>query len=506
MTSIGLLSASLASAQRTDEATRLLLQGKEAIERNEPDAAIDALGRLRYVAPLSFERLHLGHYALGMALAERERAEEAFHAWRAALETRERQAAVAGVGDDGDFRENVMGTVQHAAASFVQAARLRPSNVPLQSNAAVALAAIGETEPALEALEAARRLAPSSAGLPRQMGMTLASTRPAEAAALLREALRVEPQHTDACETLASLECASRGQDTDACTDAWIAAFGSAEAAAARGAPDLAALHKTAASAGKLLYKLRRVDEARAVGARAAALGGLMHPMQMPRELVRGVSATPWRDDAASWRAVRLLEAHADEIRDEVLGLHRRGGLLRAAESDSENLVDVGEWRELNFIFQGTWVPQALALLPRTFGLVTSLPEASSMVIGATKISVMQPGTHVHAHTGLTNARLRIHLGLAGLDGAYVRVGDEPWRTWRDGRCIVFDDSFVHEVWHNGTETRIVLIVDVWHVDMDEAQRREHLVSSSQRKLFVEAYKRNRAQFGASGLGKDKWF
>ena len=35
----------------------------------------------------------------------------------------------------------------------------------------------------------------------------------------------------------------------------------------------------------------------------------------------------------------------------------------------------------------GTWNPRALELLPGTFKVVTSLPEASSMVLGATSIS-----------------------------------------------------------------------------------------------------------------------
>ena len=139
-------------------------------------------------------------------------------------------------------------------------------------------------------------------------------------------------------------------------------------------------------------------------------------------------------------------------------------------------------------------------LLPATFKIVTSLPEASSMVLGATKISVMEPGTHVLAHTGLTNARMRIHLGLSGLDGVYIRVGDST-RQWRDGRCIVFDDSFVHEVWHNGTQTRIVLIVDIWHVEMDEAARQASILASSERDELVASYQNNRAQFGP-----DNWF
>eukprot|EP00095_Tigriopus_kingsejongensis_P011332 maker-scaffold195_size270011-snap-gene-1.14 protein:Tk11332 transcript:maker-scaffold195_size270011-snap-gene-1.14-mRNA-1 annotation:"aspartyl asparaginyl beta-hydroxylase-like" len=40
--------------------------------------------------------------------------------------------------------------------------------------------------------------------------------------------------------------------------------------------------------------------------------------------------------------------------------------------------------------------------------------------------------------------------------------------TWVEGRIIVFDDSFDHEVWHEADGDRIVLIVDLWHPDLDE--------------------------------------
>lgn len=45
-------------------------------------------------------------------------------------------------------------------------------------------------------------------------------------------------------------------------------------------------------------------------------------------------------------------------------------------------------------------------------------------------------------------------------------------RTWKEGKFIVFDDSFEHEVWHDGTEPRLVLIVDVWHPELTEEQKR----------------------------------
>lgn len=37
---------------------------------------------------------------------------------------------------------------------------------------------------------------------------------------------------------------------------------------------------------------------------------------------------------------------------------------------------------------------------------------------------------------------------------------------------FVFDDSFEHEVWHNGTSMRLVLIVDIWHPELTERERR----------------------------------
>lgn len=37
---------------------------------------------------------------------------------------------------------------------------------------------------------------------------------------------------------------------------------------------------------------------------------------------------------------------------------------------------------------------------------------------------------------------------------------------------IVFDDSFEHEVWHNGTTYRLILIVDVWHPDLTADEKK----------------------------------
>ena len=51
-----------------------------------------------------------------------------------------------------------------------------------------------------------------------------------------------------------------------------------------------------------------------------------------------------------------------------------------------------------------------------------------------------------------------------------MRVGDET-REWVDGQCLLFDDSFDHEVWHNGETDRIVLLIDLWHHDLTPFER-----------------------------------
>jgi aspartyl/asparaginyl beta-hydroxylase (cupin superfamily) len=78
-------------------------------------------------------------------------------------------------------------------------------------------------------------------------------------------------------------------------------------------------------------------------------------------------------------------------------------------------------------------------------------------------LSRMRGGTHIAAHRGPTNLRLRCHLGIEVPSGdCAIRVGDET-RHWEEGSCLVFDDSFEHEAWNHTEQDRIVLIVDLWH-------------------------------------------
>ncbi|MGH7558102.1 MAG: aspartyl/asparaginyl beta-hydroxylase domain-containing protein [Gemmatimonadota bacterium] len=105
---------------------------------------------------------------------------------------------------------------------------------------------------------------------------------------------------------------------------------------------------------------------------------------------------------------------------------------------------------------------------PETATLVDGIEAAHAA--GLVYFSRLTPGAHIAPHCGPTNARLRCHLGLEVPPGARLRVGADH-RAWQEGRCLVFEDSFEHEVWNDADRPRLVLILDVWHPDLSDAER-----------------------------------
>ena len=117
-------------------------------------------------------------------------------------------------------------------------------------------------------------------------------------------------------------------------------------------------------------------------------------------------------------------------------------------------------------------------------------PAHTASLISFMRRWLARQNTHITKHHGPTNKKLRVHLPLIGTDGSRlrcaraascfaggnvvpdglctgVRVADDT-RDINAGEAMAFDDSFEHEAWHDGTETRITLIVDIWHPDLTD--------------------------------------
>jgi len=140
----------------------------------------------------------------------------------------------------------------------------------------------------------------------------------------------------------------------------------------------------------------------------------------------------------------------------------------------------VDQWRELNnskrwstfFLMRnGKRLEQHLALCPRTAALLESAPLCEIPGHAPTVFfSVLAPRTRIPPHTGVTNARLIVHLPLVVPPGCNYRVGAER-REWREGKAWVFDDTFEHEAVNDSDEPRVLLIFDVWNCFLGQAER-----------------------------------
>ena len=85
--------------------------------------------------------------------------------------------------------------------------------------------------------------------------------------------------------------------------------------------------------------------------------------------------------------------------------------------------------------------------------------------------SLLAPHTHIPPHTGVINGRLTVHLPLVvPPDCGALRAGEQA-HAWEEGRCLVFDDSFVHEAWNDSPHLRAVLIFDIWHPALSAVER-----------------------------------
>jgi len=203
-------------------------------------------------------------------------------------------------------------------------------------------------------------------------------------------------------------------------------------------------------------------------------------------EILGGLRAQPfWERGVFEW--LRPFEEHFEEIRSELLALRSQRGFQplkipnwaskkAVASPDGAGSVshDVGDWNVYYLILHEVPFPENCARCPVTTRLLKALPRSYQHAF----FSALTPGTHIIKHHGPTNKKLRIHLPLVGAAGSELRVAEQHVLN-REGECMVFDDSFEHEAWHRGADTRVVLVFDVWHPDLSDKE--VHFLSSLQR-------------------------
>lgn len=182
-------------------------------------------------------------------------------------------------------------------------------------------------------------------------------------------------------------------------------------------------------------------------------------PLQRPLEFYPGLE-TREIHDRKHFPWVAALEASFPIIREEFSRLVKAGpGFSTVYRSQTST----GEWAASYLWVFGKKVEDICRSCPQTAELLSVIPGVAEF--GTTFYSGLAPHTHIAPHFGYTNAKLRCQLPLRVPGRCKLKVGDHEVEQC-EGRCIVFDDSFLHSAWNDSDESRFVLVFDFFHPDL----------------------------------------
>lgn len=171
------------------------------------------------------------------------------------------------------------------------------------------------------------------------------------------------------------------------------------------------------------------------------------------------IATTPFlANDTFPW--IGQIESCWREIRAELAPLLRRPEDIPSFHQlspDQQRISRGDNWKTYAFYVMTHRVDENCAACPATAKLLDGLPHLQNAWF-----SILAPHYHIPPHHGPTRAFVRCHLGLIvprDREQCWLRV-DQEIRVWEEGRCLLFDDTYEHEVRNDTDEVRVVLFLD----------------------------------------------
>ena len=151
-----------------------------------------------------------------------------------------------------------------------------------------------------------------------------------------------------------------------------------------------------------------------------------------------------------NWRNIRTELDAIMEYRDDLPN-------FQDISKDQEVLTQDDKWKTFFFYAYGFEAKGNVERCPETVRLLHKIPGMKTAFF-----SILAPGKHLPPHRGPYKGVIRYHLGLRipePVDNCGIRVNGEV-RHWREGKSLIFDDTYVHDAWNDTDEDRVVLFVD----------------------------------------------
>ena len=159
----------------------------------------------------------------------------------------------------------------------------------------------------------------------------------------------------------------------------------------------------------------------------------------------------PWAAEVeAGWKNVRAELDQVLKFRDQIPSFHE---ILKEVTT----ITTDNQWKTYFLAGIGMNCGENARRCPETMKLLQKIPGMKTAFF-----SILSPHKHIPAHRGAYNGILRLHLGLLvpePRERCRIRIGND-YRHWTEGKTLIFDDTFNHEVWNDTDGYRVVLFVD----------------------------------------------
>ncbi|MAR40032.1 MAG: hypothetical protein CMD22_05120 [Flavobacteriales bacterium] len=158
----------------------------------------------------------------------------------------------------------------------------------------------------------------------------------------------------------------------------------------------------------------------------------------------------------------RVLEESWEEIKEEIEGVVNSGKKLpkfHELDDGQEHISDNDglSWSLLNLLLYGMWHKKNSTLCPKTTSLLKKMKGVTSAYF-----SVLSPGKHIPPHKGPYKGIIRYQLAISvPKKGVCKIIVDDKDFFWVEGKSVLFDDTYTHEVINNTKEHRIALLLDI---------------------------------------------
>jgi hypothetical protein len=219
------------------------------------------------------------------------------------------------------------------------------------------------------------------------------------------------------------------------------------------------------------------------------------NPHQRPGHIAscRKLTAKPWWSGKTKEEEIKVqnmfpfinvLESNYNIILSEFNNIRKYKNSMhdvgdhKLRETEDARVVDGQGWKE-TVLFGINAEPH---LAPKTVQILKSCVMKESIDLcnsggGEIIFSYLFGNTIIKPHCAATNHRLTCHLGLIipskSKNGkcSITVCGEE--RYWSNGKCLIFDDSFEHEVSNTTNEHRGILLLRFWHPELISKKNRE---------------------------------